>query len=194
MNNGIDYDENLSPFSSFCAYLGIAVFLLLIGVLLYLLIPIKEKVTITGFSWDWEIKIEQLTTVEESGWYPPSNARIKDKQYRYHGQHKELSGFDSDGNPIYWYVDDYDYYYTYDVDKWVFDRNIITQANDKTPYEPSYTLGDEERVSSSEVTYRIHTDDKIYTTSKDIFNKAEIGAYVTIKHRRHSDKILEIII
>ena len=172
--------------------IAIPLTIILICICVYTFIPIHDEATISGYSWAWEVTIEDLRTVEEQGWYPPSDARIKDKEWRHHGSHRVLSGYDDDGNPIYHTVQDYDYYYTYDVDRWFFNRNAISQNNDKTPVEPSYTLSDKERVSKSEITYYIHTDEKVYESDKEDFMNAELGSTVIITRFRFSDKILKM--
>ena len=172
--------------------IAIVIGLVLIPIIIPIIVPIHDETTITGYSWAWEVTIEDLRTVEEQGWYPPSDARIKDKEWRHHGSHTVVSGYDDDGNPIYSMVQDYDYYYTYDVDRWFFNRNTISQNNDKTPVEPSYTLADKERVGKSEITYYIHTDVKVYESDKEDFMNAELGSTVIITRFRFSDKILKM--
>lgn len=171
--------------------IAIPLTIILICICVHTFIPVHDEATISGYSWAWEVTIEDLRTVEEQGWYPPSDARIKDKEWRHHGSHQVLSGYD-DGNPIYQTVQDYDYYYTYDVDRWFFNRNTISQNNDKIPVEPSYTLVDKERVGKSEITYYIHTNEKVYESDKEDFMNAELGSTVIITRFRFSDEILKM--
>lgn len=67
--------------SKFSRWLGKLAFgLISIGLLLFLFFPIKETVTITGFSWDRTITVEEERTVQESGWSVPSGGRVYEER------------------------------------------------------------------------------------------------------------------
>jgi len=51
----------------------LASFLLLFVILLF---PYKQVWTVTGFKWEREITLEQMKTVQESGWSVPDGARV----------------------------------------------------------------------------------------------------------------------
>lgn len=55
----------------------IPLILALICGMVYLLIPKNEEITITGFKWERFIDIERYQTVEETGWFLPTGARLK---------------------------------------------------------------------------------------------------------------------
>ena len=57
--------------------LPVMIFLCCAGVLFY---PHKETVTVTGFEWARNISIEDLRTVQESGWSVPSGGRVYKEQ------------------------------------------------------------------------------------------------------------------
>ncbi len=49
---------------------------LIIAFLVWLFIPVQREMTIDHFSWDREIQVEQMQTVDEDGWSLPSAARL----------------------------------------------------------------------------------------------------------------------
>ena len=57
----------------------------LAGILLILFLfwPIKEEVTVTGFSWNRTITIEEERTVKEEDWSVPYGARIYDEKWEF---------------------------------------------------------------------------------------------------------------
>ena len=57
--------------------LPVMIFLCCAGVFFY---PHKETVTVTGFEWARNISIEDLRTVQESGWSVPSGGRVYKEQ------------------------------------------------------------------------------------------------------------------
>lgn len=70
--------ETKAKFSRFLGKLAFG--LLSIGLLLFLFFPLKETVTITGFSWERTITVEEERTVQESGWSVPSGGRVYEEK------------------------------------------------------------------------------------------------------------------
>lgn len=62
---------------------GIAGALVFIALIAFLLWPIKSEVTITDFSWERTITIEEERTVKESDWYVPSGGRVYDSNWEF---------------------------------------------------------------------------------------------------------------
>lgn len=56
--------------------IGIAV-VALIWFFVWFLTPVEHTATVNGFEWERQISIERLTTVDESGWTLPANARLQ---------------------------------------------------------------------------------------------------------------------
>ncbi|MBI2310500.1 zinc ribbon domain-containing protein [Candidatus Collierbacteria bacterium] len=57
--------------------------------------------------------------------------------------------------PKYKTVQDYSTWYTYQVDRWVFSRSVSSGVNDHNPYDPSYSLGGNERASGGTESYSV---------------------------------------
>lgn len=62
---------------------GIAVLIPVIAVLVFLLWPVKEQISITGFGWERNISIEEEKTFNESGWTVPAGARVYDEKWEF---------------------------------------------------------------------------------------------------------------
>ena len=94
-----------------------------IAVYKYLSTPDRYIVQVKCIQWRYVINIQTYRVVHESGWErPPKDAYNIDQVY------KER------------YEDDYQWYYTYDVNRWVPSRNVVSQGYDKNPYWKEYEL------------------------------------------------------
>ena len=88
--------------------------------------------------------------------------------------------------PIYRDEPIYQIKYYYEIDKWLYERTVTTQGNDKEPYWGNTFLNSDERVSSKNETYYIIGTDKkekVYTVtlSFDDWNSLSIGQKVKLK-------------
>ena len=89
--------------------------------------------------------------------------------------------------PVYIQVPIYDTKYYYEIDKWIYNRNVVTKGNDKSPYWGEVTYEENEREQSRLDSYRIECTDKESeeTYEKDLgykeWNNLEIGDTLKIK-------------
>ncbi len=101
----------------FAAVSGIGVIGLLIWFVIWAATPQQLTGTVTDLTWETSISLEEFTTIEDEGWYPPSDARIKYSQERYYDTIQEIDHYDTVTEPVTKYrtVQDPDYvYYTYE--------------------------------------------------------------------------------
>lgn len=62
----------------------------------FLIFPcIKESQTVTGFSWERTISIEELKTFHESGWSLPSGAKQTDTKIELYGYESVLDHYET---------------------------------------------------------------------------------------------------
>ena len=82
------------------AWFGLAAIVILI--LIFMFTGTTEyEVTVTGFSWEREILIEEERLVEEEGWDYPSNARVLSKETRQSGTKQVYSHSEWTEEPVY---------------------------------------------------------------------------------------------
>lgn len=218
--------------------LSVGVFLSVIFLIIWLLIPKWTTAEVVNKFWEKTITIESYETLQKDGWDEsvPSDARIHSKDYRYRRTDKvyshstyenesyqeyEQTGTKTEyytvdlGNgyadrrsrevPVYGYVTKtrtvevkhykdvpvYDTWVEYEVDRWVFNRNHVS---DGTYLEeevwPEFRLADLERESSRKEDYeleiRTNKDKKKNTTStyeisKDLYNQLDVGKFYELK-------------
>lgn len=116
----------------------------------YLNTPDDYIMQVKCIQWRYVINIQAYRVVHESGWErPPKDAYNIDQVY------KER------------YEDDYQWYYTYDVNRWVPARNVVSQGTDKNPYWKEYELYVSKR-DDNIGSEREGTRTKIYTISGTI--------------------------
>lgn len=88
--------------------------------------------------------------------------------------------------PVYRQEPVYQTKYYYEIDKWIFKRNIKTQGMNKNPYWGEIVLSDNERVSTKKETYYIIATDtngkiKEILVQYETWNNLEIGQSVKMK-------------
>ena len=120
-----------------------------IGLVAFLFWPLKETVTVTDFSWERTITVEEERTVKEDGWSVPSGGRIYDQQ-------KEIKE----------YVQVIDHYETINETK---TRQVISHYETVTEtktrqvishYETTYTYQDNGNGTFTEIPHQ----NPVYTT------------------------------
>ncbi|MBA3530841.1 MAG: hypothetical protein H0T73_02815 [Ardenticatenales bacterium] len=133
--------------------------------------------TVESFSWERTIEVEELQTVEETGWDVPSDARVIHEEEAVRsteqtqvgertyvcGQRDLGNGFFEDvecTEPIYESEEVYDTQYTYEVEKWVEVETERASGNNQDPYWPEIFLTDEQREGDRAETYTVHLEDE----------------------------------
>ena len=168
--------------------------------MIYLLKPHHYTMKVKSISWVYTIQIQELKKCHDEGWSsPPSDAYNISSRQKKRGRKKV--GETPDGDPIY--VDDYDTWYEYDIDRWKNSRTVVTSGTDKNPYWGEYVLADgdsyrnlgQERVGSQNETYTaggtlIHSDNEqiiILDISKSIWEELKIGDEINYTKRKIGD-------
>ena len=64
-------------------------------ILLFILYPIKEESSVTGFSWDKNITVEEYKTFKESDWTLPAEARLQNINTEFHYYKQVLDHYDT---------------------------------------------------------------------------------------------------
>lgn len=205
-------------------YVTIAILTLaILGWLLLHTVTVEARVV--NFSWTRTISIEKYQTVHESGWYLESgsyntwsetrlirNEPIYQTKTRivHHPQtsYRDLGNgavqsYDSSYTTtetyqeIIGYKPIYGTWYEYDVDKWIFDRNETSTANDQKPYWPNYNLNLDgyvligaERIGGKTELYQVlfetinkNKDRRIFTynVNQDEWNKYQVDITYELK-------------
>lgn len=97
--------------------------------------------------------------------------------------------------PIYRQEPVYQTWYTYEIDKWVFDHKEIASGQDKDPYWPNVVLMNNQRKGSKSQSYIINTSSEEGSKSAnigfDLWNDLEIGDEV-ILHVNHFGIVLNV--
>lgn len=86
-------------------------------------------------------------------------------------------------------VEVYDWYYTYDIQRWRVCRNIHTNGTNDEPYWGDYTLNDGERTGARTETYNVYALNtakdkdgyKLYDTSFDIWTQLHVNDEIEVK-------------
>lgn len=161
-----------------CAWVAALVGLLLLGFcglgLWQSLRKTDESVTVAGFEWSRQVKVEALRTVRESAWENelPRGARVVSRTRAVHhteqvqtGTQRVKTGTRDLGNgffedvyeerPVYRSRDVYAQRLTYDIERWVSARNLEARGGDQRPRWPDVRLGRGEREAGREQRYTV---------------------------------------
>lgn len=182
----------IAPFAGIAA-----VVLVVIGIWFAFFRTQEAPITVSGFTWERTINIEQYKTVREDDWIVPNGGRVinqypaihhyiqvldhyEDEAYTESHQVQNgtyICGHNSLGNgyfedvycpkfdtvyetkyhpvPKYRPQPVYQTKYTYDIEKWVFERTAKTVGTDHEAYWPGLELTDKERESGRVQTYTV---------------------------------------
>lgn len=142
----------------------------------------KENLTVERGTWERKIGVDSFEPRNRSGWtYPPSDAYDVNRDYRYHYSrdvfsHYEISTYDcgtyseprtcTRQKAVYRSEPVYDWFYSYTVDRWGFDKWIIS-SGEKTiePYWPdlsSFTLSNKKEIGSQRLSGTREEDYDVY--------------------------------
>lgn len=88
--------------------------------------------------------------------------------------------------PIYVSVPDYDYWYTYDIERWVFKTTISASEHNHSPYWAEYECKNNERIALKYESYNITIVDEndkeyAYSIDENIWCDLRIGQEVKLK-------------
>ena len=72
----------------------LAPFLFLFALAVIFLFPIKQTWTVTGFSWEREITVEELQVVKDSNWSVPEGARVYDEEQEIRSYTQQVSHYE----------------------------------------------------------------------------------------------------
>ena len=106
----------------------------------------RTPVTVTGFSWERAIVIEELKTFTENSGRVPVGGRVK-RTYKKFTGFKEV--FDIP-------IPTFEQWYEYEIDRWVHGRTISARGDDRSPVWPAVELKSNERVKGETGIYRVH--------------------------------------
>lgn len=147
--------------------------------------PINEAMTIKSFSWDRTVFIYKIETcVRESSIRPPGDARIIDSWTEIY-----TDGPDQNGNFSF----DSETYYKYEIEEWVYSRELGGLRNGHEPFWPQFTLATSDRPYrvGEEKEYRryeryiVHFENgNSATISQDKWDKLTIGQIVYVTKLR----------
>ena len=129
---------------------GAVLIIVPILILIFICIPKKGYMKVDSTHWYWYVDVYKYKTVKESTWgseeftsrydwfserTPSSYDKDRSLPAGAYAVTYELKKYrstsDSDGNT----TDYYRFKYTYDIDKWVFLRQLPSSGNDKDPHE-----------------------------------------------------------
>lgn len=183
----------------------VAALLLLLAVGGFFLFRSTETTaTVTGFSWERAIEIEELREVTEEGSSVPSGGRlVREEETEVEervevGTETYVCGQIDMGNgmfkdkecerPVYETRYRTETTYVYEIDKWLKDRTEQESGTDKAPRWPSFDLGQDEREGKRTESYTLHLqdstkNDKSYDIDlkEDTWKTYEKGDTVTLK-------------
>ena len=142
----------------------------------------SENLTAERGTWERKIAVESFAPRDRSGWsYPPSDAYNVDRDYRYHYSREVFSHYDistyncgtyseprtcTRQKAVYRSEPVYDWYYSYTVDRWAFDRWIVT-SGDKNSVPSwadlsAYTFVDSEVIGNERLSGKREEDYDVY--------------------------------
>lgn len=141
-----------------CYFIFGAVATLIIGLLLFIFIPLKETMVVDSYRWNWTIQLSEYTAINEDKWgktthrtfgglgssdqkkVVPNDAYNVTADFEYHHREKVVTGHytDSNGNrkEQYHYDNVYKWHYYYTVNRWKESSCLDSYGIDKSPYEP----------------------------------------------------------
>lgn len=172
-----------------------------IALLIFILLPKEQEITIQEMKWKRTISIDKYQTVEESSWILPAGARLKYAQKEFSHYEKVIDHYETKtkqvlkqrivgyeeyvtgtrdlGNgyfeettstrpvyeeyydtesyeePVYREEAVYQIKYYYEIDKWIYERSVVTEGKDKKPYWGQTNLKSDEKESSKTESYSI---------------------------------------
>lgn len=159
-----------------CALVVALVLLLLAGfcavTAYFTLRKTDETVTVSGFEWTRQVRVEALRTVRESAWEGelPGGARVVGRQRAVHHTEREQTGtqrvkvgkrdlgngfFEDiyEERPVYRSRDVYRDKLTYEIERWTLARNLEARGGDQRPRWPDVQLARGEREAGREEHY-----------------------------------------
>lgn len=164
-----------------------------VGSLALLAIPVKETIKVDYVGWKYSVEVEEFKTLEETGWTVPEGGRVKKSEKRFYKNEEINMGKDSNGKEMKVTRPVYKTYYTYDIDKWVYKTTLYTTANDRNPhYDVTYKLAENERFGKKSESYYILNNGEEWECNKAIWDCAELGGTIEIKHFRFGKTILKM--
>ena len=120
-------------------------------IIVNIFIPKDAKITVTGIGWKYVINIEKLKTFTESTWYSvPVDGRFLFSQREIREYRTVKIGDVSYNQPVY------DRKLYYEIDRYVHERELVTEGNNRLPYFANLTLEDNEREEDREEIYYIY--------------------------------------
>lgn len=133
-----------------------------------------DAVSVSGFEWTRQVRVEALRTVRESAWdgEVPRGARLVGRQRAVHhtenvqtgtervkvGQRDLGNGFFEDvyeERPVYRSRDVYRDKITYEIERWTPERNLEARGGDQRPRWPDVRLARNEREAAREERYTV---------------------------------------
>ena len=143
----------------------------------------ENEETITGFSWERCVVVEELVTVEEKGTVLPENAKLLYEMEESSSQEKEVSfyivGENEEKYPIYKDLE-FETFYYYEIEKWNIVEYEKTAGDDRSPYWAEPEIEDGQKSSEYYELYFVHIVDKngkefTYSCDEEMWNSCEIG-------------------
>lgn len=134
--------------------IAVSIIAAILGIIIFLFYPMKETITITDFSWDRTITIEEMRTEKDSGWSVPSGGRVYDeswefKEYKQVLDHYETVEVTKSREVISHYETDYSY-----VDNG--DGTFTEVASERPVYTTEYYTETEQQP--------VYREDPVYAT------------------------------
>lgn len=75
--------RNSHRFSNVLKYSLLSLLIFLFGFMVFRTVNHKETFTVSDKQWVYTVFVEECNTYQDSGWYPPANARILNKEYKF---------------------------------------------------------------------------------------------------------------
>lgn len=118
--------------------LAVIVLLILTTVLIVKSVNIVETVTVEQLTWEYQVDVEENTTVQTSDWVLPSYGRLISKEWKIKDDIKGIYGW----------------YYTYEYDSWeIVDTLITSGSKSQDPYYGEVELDEFRRIENKTETY-----------------------------------------
>ena len=189
------------------ATIGIVVSTLILGFILFLVVPVKDSMMVEATWWTWNIPIEVYTAKEfDSLSRPPKDAYDVRAESEIYYETETYYTYDSDGRRIAHEEriphTRTRYYYKRNV--WIFSYNITSSGVDKKPYEAkcdipfsvsSPNLGDKRRLDHKETYEVVGSEDgktRKFIVSKHDWELIDMGGMIYYKRLRFGNKIWDV--